>query len=44
MVANTGGLNRRERAAVTLSGMIPDVDGLGAIPEVLTRHSAHPLT
>ena len=44
MVANTGGLNRRERAAVSLAGVIPDIDGLGAIPEVLTRNTSHPLT
>lgn len=44
MVANTGGLDRRERAAVAIAGVIPDVDGLGAIPELLTRNSAHPLT
>ena len=44
MVANTGGLNRRERAAVSVAGVIPDIDGLGAIPEVLTRNSSHPLT
>ena len=44
MVANTGGLNRRDRAAISLAGVIPDIDGLGAIPEVLTRNSSHPLT
>ena len=32
MVANTGGLNRRDRAAISLAGVIPDIDGLGAIP------------
>ena len=44
MVANTGGLNRRERAVVSVAGVIPDIDGLGAIPEVLTRNTSHPLT
>ena len=43
MVANTGGLERRERAAVTLAGVAPDFDAFGAIPEVLTRGTAHPL-
>lgn len=43
-VANTTELTRRERAAVALAGVIPDLDGLGAIPEVLTRNSAHPIT
>jgi len=28
---------------VTLAGVAPDLDGLGAIPEILTRHWAHPL-
>ena len=43
MVANTGGLERRERAAVTLAGIAPDFDAFGAIPEILTRNTAHPL-
>lgn len=42
-LANTVSLGRRERALVTLAAVIPDVDGLGVIPEVLTRNSAHPL-
>jgi LexA-binding, inner membrane-associated putative hydrolase len=36
-------LERRERAFVTLASVVPDIDGLGAIPELLTRNSAHPL-
>ena len=36
-------LNRRERAAVTLASVAPDVDGLGIVPELLTRNSSHPL-
>jgi hypothetical protein len=43
LVANADGFRRRERAAITLAGVAPDVDGLGIIPELLTRHSAHPL-
>jgi hypothetical protein len=43
LVANADGFNRRERAAITLASVAPDFDGLGAIPELLTRHSAHPL-
>ena len=42
-VANTTTLNRRERALVTLAGVIPDVDGLGLVADFLTRNSAHPL-
>lgn len=37
------GSNRRERAIVTLAAVVPDVDGLGIIPELLTRQSRHPL-
>jgi inner membrane protein len=36
-------LNVKERALVTLAGVVPDIDGLGAIPDILTRNSAHPL-
>jgi len=36
-------IGRRERAAIALAGVAPDLDGLGAIPEVLTKHSSHPL-
>lgn len=43
VLANTASLNRRERGLVTLAGVVPDIDGLGAIAEVLTRHSRHPL-
>jgi len=38
-----GGLNARERLAVTIAGVAPDLDGAGLIAELLTRHSAHPL-
>lgn len=44
LVANAADLNRRERACVTVAGVIPDLDGLGIVAEVLTKHSAHPLT
>jgi hypothetical protein len=43
VLANTAPLNRRERAVVTLAAVAPDIDGVGAIAEVLTRNSAHPL-
>lgn len=43
LVANRPGLNRRERAVVTLAGVIPDADGLGIVPELLTRNSDEPL-
>ena len=41
VLANTVAFDRRDRALVTLAGVIPDVDGLGVIPDFLTRHSAH---
>ena len=36
-------LTRREKAAVVCAGLAPDLDGLGIIPELLTRNSSHPL-
>jgi len=43
-LANTvPSLTPRDRALITLAGVIPDIDGLGIIPEVLTRNSSHPL-
>lgn len=41
--ANCFRLNRRERAVLTLACVVPDADGLGIIPELLTRNSSHPL-
>lgn len=43
VTANTTRLNRRERAMVTIAGVIPDADGLGLVAEVATRHSDRPL-
>jgi len=43
MVANSAKLERKERALVTLAGVAPDLDGLGIVPEWLTRNSAHPV-
>jgi hypothetical protein len=36
-------LSRRERMLVVAAAVAPDLDGLGIIPEFLTRNSAHPL-
>lgn len=36
-------LNRRERTAITLAGVAPDLDGLGLVAEALTRGSKHEL-
>jgi inner membrane protein len=43
VLANSTALSRRDRALVTLSVVVPDVDGLGIVAEVLTRNSSHPL-
>ena len=43
VLATASGLERRERAVVTIAAVIPDIDGLGIVPELLTRHSQHPL-
>lgn len=42
-VANSAQVDRRDRAIVTLAGIAPDLDGLGAIPELLTRNSPYAL-
>jgi inner membrane protein len=41
--ANCARLDRRERALVTFASVAPDVDGLGIVPEFVTRNSVHPL-
>src|SRR3954468_7702977 len=43
VLANCAGLQRKDRALVTLSCVVPDVDGLGIVPEILTANSSHPL-
>ena len=42
-VANAGSLGRRDRALVTLAGVVPDVDGFGILPELLTLGSERPI-
>ena len=41
--ANCAKVEQRDRAIITLACVVPDVDGLGIIPELLTRNSSHPL-
>ena len=41
--ANCTPLDKRGRTLVTLASVAPDLDGLGIIPELLTRNSSHPL-
>ena len=43
VAANCAKLERKERAIVALACVAPDLDGLGIIPELLTRNSTHPL-
>jgi inner membrane protein len=43
LLASATPLNRREKAAIVCAGLAPDLDGLGIIPELLTRNSSHPL-
>ena len=43
VLGNAADLNRRDRAVVTLAAVVPDVDGLGIVAEILTRHSQHPM-
>ena len=42
-VANTADLSRRDRAIVTIAGVIPDVDGIGFLVEQATRNSDNPM-
>ena len=43
-VANAApSLSKRERALVTWASVIPDIDGLGIVAEIATRHGTHPL-
>jgi inner membrane protein len=43
VVANTSQkLNRKERALITLAGVVPDVDGLGVVADVLTHNTSQP--
>jgi hypothetical protein len=43
LLANSVRLDRRGMAAVTVAAVIPDIDGIGIVAELLTRHSSHPL-
>lgn len=43
LIANAGPFNRRERTIVTFAAVVPDIDGLGIIPELVTRQTQHPL-
>lgn len=36
-------LTRREKALVVAAAVAPDLDGIGIVPELLTRNTSHPL-
>lgn len=42
-VVRPGSLTRRDKALIVAAAVAPDLDGLGIVPEILTRHSSHPL-
>jgi hypothetical protein len=44
VLANVTPFDRRDRAIVALACVVPDVDGLGAIPEVLTNNHCEQCT
>jgi inner membrane protein len=43
LVANTAKLEPKERFMVTIAGVIPDIDALGGIAEIITRNWTHPI-
>ena len=43
VVANTADLTTRDRVLVTLAGVVPDIDGLGVVAEILSEHTTSPL-
>jgi inner membrane protein len=43
VLANCARIDRKDRAIVTLACVVPDIDGLGIVPELLTRNLGHPL-
>lgn len=44
-VANSSpSIEKRDRAWITCASIVPDIDGLGLVAEVLTRNSTKPLT
>jgi len=41
-VANAAALSRRDRTIVMVAGVISDIDGLGGLIDLATRHTANP--
>ena len=42
--ADYSGFGRRDRILITLSGVLPDLDGLGAVPDTMNRLLGNPQT
>ena len=42
-VANTAEIPRRDRILITLTGVVPDLDGVGILAELLTENASTPL-
>lgn len=42
LVANTAELESRDRTLVTVAGVVPDIDGLGIVADLITKNSPHP--
>jgi len=43
VIADSSDLDTRDRAAVTISGIVPDIDSFGIVAEQFTKGSKHPL-
>jgi inner membrane protein len=41
MVANARPFSRRQRIAITFASVIPDIDGVGIVADLLTKDSSH---
>lgn len=42
-IAESSNLERKDRTLVTLAGIVPDIDGLGAVAEIATDKTDSPL-
>jgi hypothetical protein len=42
-LANSAGLEKRDRMLVTIAGVIPDLDGLGVVMDIATEKTKHQL-
>ena len=42
-IANMADLSKRDRMLVTVAGVIPDLDGIGVVADILTEHTRSPL-